>query len=140
VRFPADLRIANVDLDTLDISRPFGGIGSIIEGNGADFTFHYQWTVTNNGPPASPPTTLRIQWPTAGIQVFGGDGNVIPLTEEVPIPALVPNGSSVVARTVILRTVTGEPRVASVSATADPDHVFDSFVSNNAFTVLVSLK
>jgi uncharacterized repeat protein (TIGR01451 family) len=140
VRFPADLRIAKVALDTLNISRPFGGIRGLIEGAGADFIFHYTWTVTNNGPPASPPTTLRIQWPTAGIQVFGGDGNVIPLTEEVPIPALVPNASSVVARTVKLRTVTGEPRAASVSVTVDPDHIFDSFVSNNTFTLLVILQ
>jgi hypothetical protein len=137
VRAPSDLLISKVELDTLNIKRPL--VGAITPG--ADFTFQYQWTVKNNGPYASPPTTLRIEWPRTGVRVFGGDGNDIPLTEEVAISALVSNASSVVARTVIFRTFTNDPTTAQVRVTVNPNQeVFDTGVLNNTSTLSLILK
>lgn len=137
VRAPSDLQISKVELDTLNIVRPL--VGAIAPG--VDFTFQYQWTVKNNGPYSSPPTTLRIEWPTTGVRVFGGDGNDIPLTEEVSIPALVPPASFVVARTVKFRTFTNDPVTAQVRVTVNPNQeVFDTGVLNNTSTLSVILK
>jgi uncharacterized repeat protein (TIGR01451 family) len=141
VRFPADLRIAKVEMDTLRIDKhPL--LRALNPRSGGDFVFHFKWTVTNNGPPTSPPTTLRIEWPTEGeVGPFRTDGccAIVP-TEDVPIPALVPNTFFEVERTVMLKTFTNDPVTAQVTVTVDPDQIFDSFVSNNSFTLPLILE